>query len=146
MRQLLFLLLSFCFLFGCDKDEFLVDSFIDCESSSTNFDEFRNKLLGDWQLKEITCGLCSGDFPRKTEGDVRLTFKTDNSFIVEENSKTLELGKWEVLTNEFGSNISVEVEDGYPEYLPGTIGLCKNQLFADLTYLDQLGYLYVRID
>ena len=146
MRQLFFFLIGFCFLFGCDKDEFLIDSFADCESSITNTDEFRNKLIGNWELKEVTCGLCSGEYPRRIKENIRLTFKSDSTFVVVEDSRNLEVGKWEILTDEFGSSISVEVEDVYPEYLPGTIGICKNQLFADLTYLDQLGYLYVRID
>ena len=147
MKKFFLVTLPVLILLGCTKeDAFLVDSFRDCDQPKRDVTELTSELLGSWELREKACGLCSEDFSREVKEEVMLTFKTDTTFTVEdENSEVLETGQWEVLDNEAGAYIKVTVAEGSSQYLPGIIGICKNQLFADLTYKDLFGFLYVRI-
>jgi len=115
MKQFFLVTLSVLFLLGCTKeDEFLVDSFRDCDQPKRAVDELTSELLG-------------------------LT-------VEDTNSQVLETGQWEVLDDEAGASINVTVTEGSSQYLPGIIGICKNQLFADQIYVNLLGFLYVKLD
>jgi len=135
-------------ILGCNnQDDFLIDSFRNCEQPLLDSDTLKAALIGVWELEEITCGQCSGEFPQKVGEIITVTFKADNTFLVEnEVGEILEQNSWEIINNEFGASISVDITNESTTYLPGIIGICNNQLFADQTFIDLAGYLYVRKD
>jgi len=140
MKQHVWILLVILLFFSCEK-KFEINSFYDCQDSfTTDAIDLRSELIGFWELKEVSCGLCSGEFPKKADELVVVNFKSDNSFSIQENSVIIDTGDWAILEQDSGAYLSVETENS--DYLNGEINVCGNKLYADQTFVDGFGFLY----
>ena len=132
-------------ILGCNnQDDFLIDSFRNCEQPLLDSDTLKAALIGVWELEEITCGNCSEKFPQKVAGRTTLTFNSDNTYIVvDEALNVIEQGGWEIKTDDL-ETASINIVNESSIHLAGIVGICNGQLFADQTFIDLLGFLYVK--
>lgn len=145
MKNILAAVLVLTILLGCSKEEFAISSFYACENGLIeNATELEAALKGSWQLKEISCGFCSGEFPKKATKKVIVNFYPDNSFDVEDELAIVSEGNWSIISSQMNAKVVIEGDD--TQYLSGSINLCDNQLYADLTPADGFGHLYLKIE
>jgi hypothetical protein len=127
-------------LISCKKDKLDINSFWQCNQLQ-NLDTaaISSKLIGSWNWYKQICG-DGADKLRTADKNIKVTFRTDHSFSVNENAVLLTQGTWKVVQldgNSWGLDLSSR-----SEYLYGRILFCHNQVLFNNSYIDGCDNLF----
>ncbi|MEP3208224.1 MAG: hypothetical protein ABJN95_03495 [Maribacter sp.] len=144
--KIIFVLLFVLCIVSCDSKSSDDNSFGTCDADGvfTDIQLAENQLLGIWKWTKSTCGFCSNPGVYEADKEVFASFKSDGSFSVSEDSKTIEEGIWTVRESENGSFISVDPKSTL--YLGGSIRVCDREFISDSRPWDGPAYLFVKMD
>lgn len=128
-----------------EKDEiFDINSFYNCgEGVIEDSSLLSSELTGKWRWIESSCSFCIDPRSEKADKFVVAQFKSDNTFLVTEDSKVISEGVWSIDESESIFYVSF---DPRPAYLDGSIQICGDQLISDARPWDGGAYLFVRED
>jgi hypothetical protein len=140
MRLTLFVLTILTLLTACKKDRLDIGSFWSCNKSQ-NLDTtaISSKLFGSWNWSKQVCGDGAGKL-KTADKNIKVTFKADRTFSVNENATSLTQGTWKLVQvdgNSWGLDLS-----SVSEYLHGRILFCDNQVLFNDTYRDGCDNLF----
>lgn len=141
-----FLSLFILFLASCEKESQNENSFGTCEADGTVTDAQSTtaRLIGNWKWTKSDCGLCFNPGIREADKNITVSFATDGTFSVKEDSETIEEGTWEFLDSYGGFFISLEPKNA--AYLNGSIRVCDTELISDARPWDGAGFLFVKVN
>jgi hypothetical protein len=152
MKSIGALLIFFCLLFSCKKENDIFYSFRKkCDQKAT-LDSLStaNLLIGTWKWTDVYCPCCKGSKPTKADKTVYLKFNSDATFIVTEDSKIIDSGKLKLRNYSSKNDWQIDLS-GYSEifeynrYLRGNITICGTQLSIDDSPLDGCNNLYEKV-
>ena len=140
MRLTLLCLTIFTGLMSCKKDNIDINSFWECNKSQ-NLDTttISSRLFGTWKWSKQICGDGAGK-TKTADKNIKVTFRTDRTFSVNENSTLLAQGTWKLVQvdgNSWGLDLSAA-----SKYLYGRILFCDNQVLFNDSYRDGCDNLF----
>jgi hypothetical protein len=126
-------------ILSCKKDRLDFASFWQC-SSSQNLDStaISSKITGSWKWTKQSC--FSVGKTTRADKDIKVTFNSNGTFTVLENSSIITQGNWTLKiidSNMWGLDLSVP-----STYLYGRILFCNNQLLLNDSYRDGCDNLF----
>lgn len=144
--RLFFLLLFILVLASCEKESQNKNSFGTCKADGmvTDVQRTNARLIGTWKWTKSDCGLCIEPGVREADKNITASFTSDGTFLVREDSETIEEGTWELLESYGGFFISLEPKR--PSYLDGSIRVCDKELISDARPWDGAAFLFVKVD
>ena len=123
------------------KKEIDILSFAQChDSQHLDSITISNRLTGSWKWSKQSCFW--SDKTVKANKTVQVTFNSNTSFTISENSNVISQGTWKlkiVDSNSWGLDLSLA-----SEYLYGRIFLCNNQVLFNNSYIDGCDNLFNR--
>ncbi|MFN8355865.1 MAG: hypothetical protein U0Y10_15515 [Spirosomataceae bacterium] len=133
MRLTLLCLTILAGLISCKKENLDINSFWQCNKSQ-NLDTtaISSKLVGSWTWAKQSC-FWTGK-TKSADRNIKVTFKNDHTFSVNESSNTLTQGTWKLIQvdgNSWGLDMSSP-----SEFLYGRILLSENQVLFNDSYKD----------
>ena len=139
MRLALFCLTLFAGLLSCKKETIDINSFWQCnQSQNLDTTAISSKLIGSWTWSKQSCFWTGKTKP--ADRNIKVTFKTNRTFSVNENSNVLTKGTWKLIQVD-GTSSGIDLS-APSEFLYGRILFCANQvLFAD-SYQDGCDNLF----
>jgi len=140
MRFTLFFLTILTVLSACKKDKLDIGSFWNCNKAQ-NLDTtaISLKLFGSWNWRKQVCGDGAGK-TKTADKIIKVTFRTDRTFSVNENAALLTQGNWKLVQVD-GNSWGLELSSA-SEYLHGRILLCDNQVLFNDSYRDGCDNLF----
>lgn len=140
MRLIIVLVTILAGLSACKKDKLDISSFWGCNQSQ-NLDTIviSSKLIGSWDWSKQACGDGAGK-TRTADKNIKLTFRTDRTFSVNENAAILTQGTWKLVQVD-GNSWSLGLSSA-SEYLNGRILFCDNQALFNDSYRDGCDNLF----
>lgn len=140
MRLALFFLTLFAGLISCKKETLDIKSFWQCNQSQ-NLDTtgISSKLIGSWYWSKQACGDGAGK-AKTADKNIKVTFRTDRTFFVDENAALLTQGTWKLVQVE-GNFWSLDLSSA-SEYLYGRILFCDNRILFNDSYRDGCDNLF----
>ncbi len=143
-RNFVIIALITYFILSCNEEKDDIITFRTCnEEVLTDSLTISTKLIGTWNWTERYCPCCKGVKPTVADKDVFTTFKSDSTFLISEDLKIINMGKWELKKNSESFIISISSQ-GTGDYLNGYITICDNQLLADNSPVDGCENLFVK--
>ena len=142
MRLALLCLTIIAGLISCKKEKLDIISFWQCNQSQ-NLDStaISSKLLGSWIWSKQVCGDGAGKL-KDADKNIKVTFRTDRTFSVDENATSLTQGTWKLAKVD---SISWELNlSSQSEYLYGYILFCNNQVLFNESYIDGCDNLFTK--
>ncbi len=136
MRLALLCLTIFAGLTSCKKDKLNINSFWQCNQSQ-NLDTIAisTKLIGSWTWSKQSC------FKTKSaDRNIKVTFKSDRTFSVNENSNVFTQGTWKLMQVD-GTSSGLDLS-APSEFLYGRILFCDNQVLFNDSYRDGCDNLF----
>lgn len=126
---------------ACKKEQIDVNSFIQCHNIQ-NLDStaISNKLVGSWEWVKTYCA--NSGKPKKADRTLVLTFNSNATFTLVENSNPIAQGIWKlkiVDNNLWGLDLTT-----LSNYLYGRIFFCDNQVLFNNSYVDGCDNLFTR--
>ena len=139
MRLALICLTIVAGLISCKKEKLDINSFWFCHQS-LNLDsaQVTSRLAGSWIWAKQSCFWTGVTI--SADKNVKLTFKTDQTFSVTEESNMLTQGTWK-LKQVDGSSWGLDISSP-SEYLFGRILFCGNQVLFNDSYIDGCDNLF----
>ncbi len=141
MRLFLCCLTIIIGLASCKKEKLELDinSFWQC-NKLLNLDTsaVSGKLVGSWSWAKQSC-FWTGK-TKTADRNIKLTFKSDYTFSVIENSNTLTQGTWKLMQvdgNSWGLDLTAP-----SDFLYGRILFCDNQVLFNDSYIDGCDNLF----
>jgi hypothetical protein len=142
MRFTLFFLTISIVLSACKKDKLDIGSFWDCsKSQSLDTIAISSKLFGSWNWSKQVCGEGAGK-TRAADKEIKVTFKTDRTFSVNESATLLAQGTWKLVQVD-ATSWGLELSSS-SAYLNGRILFCDNQVLFNDSYRDGCDNLFNR--
>ena len=133
MRLALLCLTIFAGLTSCKKDKLDINSFWQCNQSQ-NLDTIAisSKLIGSWTWSKQSC--FSTGKTKKADRNIKVTFKSDRTFSVNESSNVLTQGTWKLIqVDSTSSGLGLSAPS---EFLYGRILFCNNEVLFNDSYRD----------
>ncbi|MGB5553207.1 MAG: hypothetical protein WBM83_01020 [Flavobacteriaceae bacterium] len=146
MRILVWVFLVVIYISSCEKEKIDIATFEECQGGEIQDSlAMRTKLVGKWKWVESQCGFCPAEDsqPIKADKSVIATFDADSFFSVEEESKIITRGTWQVKKYEFGCFIEF---DTVSQYFSGWPRLCGRELLFDGRAYDGAVILFAKVD
>lgn len=142
MRSALILLAICLGLISCKKEKADINSFWNCQNSQ-NMDSAStyNKLIGSWIW---TKQACYPGQPINADKNVKITFNSNGTFNVTENSTILTQGTWGLKINDinfWGLDLTSP-----SNYLYGSISFCENYVLFSDSYRDGCNNLFLKLN
>ena len=139
MRNALICLTFFAGLISCKKENLDINAYWQCNKSQ-NLDTtaISNKLIGSWRWVKHSC--FSKGNTTQADQNVKVTFRGDHSFSVNDHSNTLTQGIWNLIQvdgNSWGLHMS-----SASEILYGRILFCGNEVLFNDSYIDGCDNLF----
>ncbi|HEX6222872.1 MAG TPA: hypothetical protein VFZ52_00580, partial [Chryseolinea sp.] len=128
-------------LTACKKEDKLdVGSYWRCNQSQ-NLDStaISAKLIGSWTWSKQACFWTGRTV--SANKNIKVTFRSDRTFSVNENATSLTQGTWKVV-HEDGNSWGLELSSP-SEYLHGRILFCDNQVVLNDSYRDGCDNLFI---
>ena len=100
-----------------------------------------NKIIGSWLWTKQLCGDGAGSILIANK-NIKITFNTNATFTVYENSTILTQGNWNLKTvdiNAWGLHLTSP-----SEYLYGSILFCNNKIMFNGSYIDGCDNVFVK--
>lgn len=139
MRLGFLLLILFAVLTSCKKDKLDINSFWQCnQSQNLDTTAISSKLVGSWTWAKQSC--FSTGKTKSADRNIKVTFKSDHTFSVNESSNVLTQGTWKLLLLD-GSSSGLELSTP-SEFLYGRILLCDGQVLFNDSYRDGCDNLF----
>lgn len=140
MRFALFFLTILAVLTACKKDKLDISSFWNCHQSQ-NLDTaaISTKLFGAWKWSRQVCGDGAGK-TKTADKSIKVTFRTDRTFSVDENATSLTQGTWKLVQVD-GNSWELDLSSA-SEYLHGRLLFCNNQVLFNDSYRDGCDNLF----
>jgi hypothetical protein len=145
VRLTLFYITIIIGLTACKKHQILpgvyLADFIECNAAQ-NLDStaISAKLIGTWTWKKQS--IPSTNRFRHADKNIKVTFNSDSTFSVMENSTLLLQSTWKLVyysANDYGLRTNE-----YSQYVGGEIYFCDNQLFFFASPVDGVDNLFER--
>ena len=99
-----------------------------------------NKLSGSWIWKTYACGDNGKIHP--ADKTVKLTFSTNGTFTVNENTSMVTQGTWKIKPED-GTLYGLDLSQS-STYLFGRMLFCGNELLFNDSYVDGCDYLFTK--
>ncbi len=139
MRLTLLCLTIFAGIISCKKDRLDINSFWQCnQSQNLDTTAISSKLIGSWGWAKQSCE--TGAKPANR--NIKVTFKSDRTFAVNESSNNLTQGTWKLVQVD-GSSWQLDLSTP-SEFLYGRILFCNNQVLFNNSYRDGCDNLFNR--
>ncbi len=143
MKYLFFSIAVCLITLACKKDSFDIASFWQCNSSQ-NLDStvISNKIAGSWKWTKQSC--FSTGKTMRADKDIKVTFNTNGTFAVLENSTIITQGNWTlrvVDSNMWGLDLTAP-----STYLSGRILFCNSQVLFNDSYIDGCDNLFEKVN
>jgi hypothetical protein len=140
MRHILFFLIIVTFLTACKKDKLDIGSFWNCnQSQNLDTTTISSKLFGSWRWGKQVCGNGAGK-TKTADKNIKVTFKTDRTFSVNENATLLTQGTWKLVKVD-GNSWVLDLSSA-SEYLYGRILFCDYRVLFNDSYRDGCDNLF----
>ena len=140
MRHTLLCLTIIAGLIACKKEKLDINAFWQCnQSQNLDTTAISSKLLGSWSWSKQVCGDGAGKI-KNADKNIKVTFRTDRTFSVDENAISLTQGTWKLVkvdSNSWELDLSSQ-----SEYLYGRILFCNNQVLYNDSYRDGCDNLF----
>jgi hypothetical protein len=143
MKYMFFSIAVCLITLSCKKDSLDIASFWQC-ASSQNLDStaISNKIAGSWKWTKQYC--FSAGKTMRADKDIKVTFNTNGTFTVLENSTIITQGNWTLKVVD--SNLW-ELDVTAPStYLYGRILICNNQVLFNDSYRDGCDNLFEKVN
>jgi len=129
-------------LVACKKENIDIDKFWNCnQTQNLDTSAISSKLIGSWNWSKQACGDGAGK-SKTADKNIKVTFRTDRTFYVNENATLLTQGNWKLVQvdgNSWGLDLS-----STSEYLYGRILFCDNQVLFNNSYRDGCDNLFAK--
>ena len=118
-----------------------ITSFWKCNQSK-NLDNtaISNKLSGSWAWNKQSC--FDAGKTKSANRNIKVTFKTDHTFSVNENSNVLTQGTWKLIQVD-GTSWGLDLSTP-SEFLSGRILFCDDQVLFNDSYRDGCDNLFYK--
>ena len=128
-------------LTACKKDNLDISSFWNCNQlQNLDTTAVSAKLVGSWSWIKQACGDGAGKI-KKADKNIKVTFRTDRTFSVNENAALLTQGTWKVVQVD-GSSWGLDLSSA-SEFLYGRIFFCDDtQVLFNDSYRDGCDNLF----
>ena len=127
-------------LISCKKEKLDINYYWQCnQSQNLDTTAISLKLFGSWKWSKQVCGDGAGEV-KNADKNIKVTFRTDRTFSVEENAISLTQGTWKLIKvdgNSWGLDMSSP-----SEYLYGRILFCSNEILFNERYIDGCDNLF----
>ena len=142
MRLTLLCLTIVAGLISCKKEKLDINSFWQCnQSQNLDTTAISSKLFGSWNWSKQICGDGAGKV-KNADKNIKVTFRTDRSFSLDENATSLTRGTWK-LKQVDGKSWGLDLSST-SEYLYGRILFCNNQVLFNDSYIDGCDNLFTK--
>jgi len=129
-------------IIACKKDRIDAASFQQCHNAQ-NLDSLSisNTLIGSWTWSKQYCFW--PDKTIKANKKVQVTFNSNATFTVFENSNVIAQGNWKLMRVDNYNNWGLQLNPG-SSYLYGRILLCNDQVLFNNSFIDGCDNLFYR--
>ena len=124
-------------LFSCKKHAADANPFWPCDIYNSDSTYIATKIVGSWKWTKYSCS--TGNL-MTADKNIRVTFNSNATFTVLENSSVIVQGTWSLksaASNEWQLNLT-----GPSEYLKGFIMFCNNQVAFIDSYVDGCNHYF----
>lgn len=143
MKRTLLIITICVLLFSCKKNTSNEQPFLECNNPQyLDSAAISKKIVGSWTLIKQRLG--STGKVVATNKNITVTFTSDSSYTLSENSSVSAQGNWNlkiVLDGMWGLNFTVP-----NSYLNGYISFCDDQVLFSYSYLDGNDNLFEKVN
>jgi hypothetical protein len=141
MRLVLFCVTILAAFAACKKDKLDVNLFWNCnQSQHLDTTAISVKLMSSWTWSKQAC-FGTGNTVAANK-NIKVTFRTDHTFSVNENATLLTQGTWKLV--QLDSNSCRLDLSSASEYLYGRILFCDDQVLFNDSYRDGCDNLFIK--